>query len=325
MLAPLLYALGLLIPLARAGLFDTLGSSSIPTVALPVYSNSTKIFPTVVPSTNLSLVDSTLGRYGHSAVFMASSNRLFFIGGQLGDVGTTITNQVLVFTLGDPFLWGNRSVSVIPNNPLSDLALANGLPAQAWSAAVVDRTQRIWMMGGIVTNCVMDSIAYVLDGEAWVTSIPVPSSPPRRRQAQSVVVKNNTVDDIWVFGGIAEPFTCSLETIGYLGYDRWSTGVNNQSTVESLEWTNPAGVNKSYAPPVSDFTATLLNDSRRIVFLGGQTAEGLLLGLGQILVFDVVSRVWTLQVRLSLLEAFAVYILTHDLHRILREKYQIPG
>lgn len=273
-------------------LFSSTTSSSID----PVYSNSTKIFPTIANLSSSSSSSTVLqGRYGHSTTYLASSNQLYFIGGQFGDTGTQISNQILVFNLNQDY--------PASSNPRVDPIVSLLLPPNAWGAITTDTAQRIWSIGGITQNCEKDSIAYVLAGEAWIAVRATPHPPPRRRQAQGVTVRNTVskLDEIWVFGGIAEPFTCSLETIGYLGYDRWSVGKVSESSatmiVESSEWIAPVGTVEHYSPPVSDFTATLLQDGSNIVVIGGQSSDGVLLSMKQILVFDTTSGVWSLQVR----------------------------
>ncbi|BGP43206.1 hypothetical protein JCM10449v2_007234 [Rhodotorula kratochvilovae] len=255
------------------------------------YSNASAALPTVVDATNE-------GRYGHSAVYLPPpANELLLIGGQVGENGTTITNEVLRFRLASTFLWGDRPVSAIPDNPAKDTALAAGLPATAWAAAAVDAQARPWLVGGVTADCEADGIAHVLDTGSSSWAVPALSSryPPRRRQASAVAVANATTGgtDVWVFGGIADEFTCSSETIGYAGIDRYDTV---SGVVESMPWNAPGGVAPSeWEPPVSDYSATALADGSGVVVIGGQASDGHLADTMSVLVFDVATRSWVQQ------------------------------
>lgn len=182
----------------------------------PSYSNfSAYLFPSIANTPSE-------GRYGHSAVYLPTNNTLLFIGGQVGDNGTTITSQVLSFDLASPFLWGSRPVSAIPNNPSPATELTSRRIASAWAASAIDSSNRTWLIGGVTESCERDPIAWTLDGAEWSVPTLTGRRPPRRRQAQAVVVPNylSGKDDVWVFGGIADEYTCSETTSGYLGIDR---------------------------------------------------------------------------------------------------------
>ncbi|KAL8291520.1 hypothetical protein RQP46_002498 [Phenoliferia psychrophenolica] len=262
------------------------------TSTAPVYSNSSQAIPTISNSTT-----ANEGRYGHSAVYLAASNSVLFIGGQVGDNGTVVTADVLQFELESAFLWGKRPLSAIPDNPRASPLLEAGLPPHAWAAAALDAANRTWLIGGVTQNCETDGIAYTLtvatEGaqKGWASERVSPWAPPRRRQAQAVSVLNSTTNgaDLYVFGGIAERYTCSEETIGYFGIDRWDTV---HGTVETLPWNAPAGWTGAFDPPVSDYTATLLQDKSSIVLVGGQTAAGDLVGMGSVQVFNTGLRSW---------------------------------
>lgn len=261
-----------------------------------VYSNTSVAQPTVVSAT-------TEGRYGHASVYLPPpTNQLLLIGGQVGENGTQITNEVLRFYVGSTFLWGDRPVSAIPDNPWRDDSLTTGLPATAWAAAAVTSGtsgQETWLVGGITADCETDGLVHNLKGSSspWSTPSLSPRVPPRRRQAKAVPVSNSTTGgtDVWVLGGIAEQYSCSGETVGYVGLDRFDT-VNG--IVESMPWTAPAGADATSAwePPVSDYTATLLAGGETFVVVGGQTSEGTLVDMTSVLVFDTASRSWTQQV-----------------------------
>ncbi|BGP27465.1 kelch-type beta propeller domain containing protein [Rhodotorula toruloides] len=264
-------------------------------VAGVVYSNTSVTQPTVVSAT-------TEGRYGHVAVYLPPpTNQLLLIGGQVGENGTQITNEVLRFYVGSTFLWGDRPVSAIPDNPAKDDSLATGLPATAWTAAAATSGtsgQETWLVGGMTASCETDGLVHTLKGSSspWSTPSLSPRVPPRRRQAKAVPISNSTTGgtDVWVLGGIAEQYTCSGETIGYVGLDRFDT-VND--VVESMPWSAPEGMaaRSSWEPPVSDYTATLLPGGESFVVVGGQTSEGTLTDMTSVLVFNTTSRSWTQQ------------------------------
>ncbi|GAA5956873.1 hypothetical protein JCM8115_003848 [Rhodotorula mucilaginosa] len=262
------------------------------------YANETAAEPTVVSS------QPHLGRYGHSAVYLPPpANSLLLIGGQIGTNGTAITNDVLQFSVASTFLWGDDrpADSAIPDNPAVNPTLSSGLPASAWSAAAVDpHTASTWLIGGVTPDCETDSLVHTLAAAAasstssgWNTASITPRAPPRRRQATAFPIANSTTggNDIWVIGGIADQYTCSVDTIGYVGLDRYDTTLG---TVESMAWTAPAGVDSvEWTAPVSDYAATVLEDGASIVVIGGQTALGDLVSLDQVLLFDVQTRTWT--------------------------------
>ncbi|SCV73136.1 BQ2448_7061 [Microbotryum intermedium] len=249
------------------------------------------------------------GRYGHSAVYVQDTNLLYFLGGQLGENGTTVTNEVLVFNLANPIVWNSRPSTRILDNPLAISSVSEDLDPLAWAASAVDDRGRAWVIGGVTEDCEHDHTVHRLDmsnltlsdvieiGAEWTVPQMISHMPPRRRQAQAVAIYNTTArsDDIYVFGGIAEQFTCSDETIGYLGIDRYSTSENRhgQNEVESFAWTAPSGTSaKTFEPPVSDYTATLLEGGRFVAILGGQTANGGLAAFSDILIFDSRQKNW---------------------------------
>ncbi|GAA5990370.1 hypothetical protein JCM10908_007339 [Rhodotorula pacifica] len=257
------------------------------------FSNATAAQPTVVSS------QPHLGRYGHSAVYLPPpSNTVLIIGGQVGTEGTAITSDVLQFRVASTFVWGDGrpADSAIPDNPIVDPVISSGLPASAWSAATYDlHTESTWLFGGVVPECETDSLVHTLPANlssAWSTASLSPRAPPRRRQATAVPVTNSTTGgtDIWVLGGIADQFTCSVDTIGYVGLDRYDTLIGS---VESMAWNAPSGFNAvEWQAPVSDYSATLLHDGVSIAVIGGQTAMGDLVHLDAIPVFDVLTRTW---------------------------------
>ncbi|SGY11753.1 BQ5605_C011g06261 [Microbotryum silenes-dioicae] len=249
------------------------------------------------------------GRYGHSAIYVQETNLLYFVGGQLGENGTTVTNEVLVFNLANSIVWNSRPSTRILDNPLAVSSVSEDLDPLAWVASAIDDRGRVWVIGGVTEDCEHDHTVHRLDmsnltlsdaievGAEWTVPQIVSHTPPRRRQAQAVAIYNATArsDDIYVFGGIAEQYTCSDETIGYLGIDRYSTTENHhgQNEVESFAWTAPSGTSaKTFEPPVSDYTATVLKGGRFVAILGGQTAHGGLAPFSEILVFDSRLKTW---------------------------------
>lgn len=297
-----------------------LGSTVVPNVKATVaYSNASHSLPSVVDATNQ-------GRYGHSAVYLPPpTNELLLIGGQVGDSGsgTQITNEVLRFRVASSFLWGDRPMSAIPDNPAKDAALAKGLPATAWGAATVDAQGRTWVVGGVTEDCDKDAIAHVLarttnssssSASAWTVPALSPRYPPRRRQASALAVANATTGgtDVWVFGGIADQFTCSSETIGYAGIDRYDTV---SGIVESMPWDAPGTVPPSeWEPPVSDYAAVVLDDAAGaavgVLVIGGQGSDGHLADTAEVLNFDLASRAWFQQVRIVLFSSRLGSVLT---------------
>ncbi|GAA5861963.1 hypothetical protein JCM8547_001540 [Rhodosporidiobolus lusitaniae] len=246
------------------------------------------------------------GRYGHSSFYLSASNALLILGGQLESSSNSstaapqVTSTALEFNLASTFLWGDRPVSAIPDNPSPSSSYSS---SSAWAASAVDSLGQAWIFGGIApssSSCTSSSteenaVAAVFSNETWSTPPFSPRTPPRRRQASAVPVLNATTGgtDVWVFGGIADEWTCSSDgsTVGYVGVDRWDTvGM----TVESMAWSAPTGASPSWEAPVSDYAAAKVGENQ-VVVVGGQTAQGALSDIGSILVFDVASRSWTAQ------------------------------
>ncbi|BGP19874.1 hypothetical protein JCM10213_008653 [Rhodosporidiobolus nylandii] len=248
------------------------------------------------------------GRYGHSAVYLAEGNKLLLLGGQLDSANGSsatggapeVSSAVLQFNLASTFLWGDRPVSAIPDNPSTNTTLSSSFPGAAFGAAAATSTGDVWLLGGLSPSDCTASPALVFSQttEEWAAPSPElsPRTPPRRRQASAVPVQNSTTGgtDIWVFGGIAEQWTCAEggETVGYVGIDRYDTV---GGSVESLPWLAPEGAAQGWAAPVSDYSATFMELEEEIVIVGGQTAQGELVDMSSVLLFDVESRSWTAQ------------------------------
>lgn len=248
----------------------------------------------------------THGRYGHAAVYQQYRNRVLFIGGQIGTSGTYITNDVLSLDLNKPYTrHSTLSGFTESTNPALVPELSVNLPPSAWSAYAVDAQERIWIIGGVTQDCEDDAAAYVLqDAATWIPVDLGQYRPPRRRQAGAIAINNGTKDSsLFVFGGIAEPYTCSLETVGYLAMDIWnatSTPIAAPPVV-SVEWQGPAASNTSlpltrnseYEPALSDYAAVSLPNEKAIIYIGGQDASGKLASMDQLLVFNTSTFVWS--------------------------------
>ncbi|KAM0745710.1 hypothetical protein T439DRAFT_384690 [Meredithblackwellia eburnea MCA 4105] len=258
------------------------------------------------------------GRYGHSAFYSPQLGGVVFLGGQLSSgsaqpPGSTFTNQVLFLntTTGaeggglerldewekvtQPTAWGALALASFPDNSTSVITL-----------------------GGLTSNCSLPllhsltlSSSPSLLNSSFTPLLTLPSSsnttnlPPRRRQASSISLFNTTTNttDIYLFGGVADSWTCAPTVAGsqggivaYLGIDRFSLAARNASAravgveVESWAWSLGEGMGDV---PVSDYTATVLGDGRRVLFVGGQSAQGGVRGLDEVLVFDSLTRGWT--------------------------------
>jgi hypothetical protein len=246
----------------------------------------------------------TTTRYGQASVYLASERIVLFIGGQVGPSATVVTNDVFAISLD------NATSSPPLGEVVPRLDLTAGLPPQAWAAVAVDATERIWTIGGVTQDCTRDSLVYTLNVSATTTAIssstsswtPLPDTssasittntlPPRRRQAAAVAVKDG--DEIWVFGGIAGPYTCSFDTAAYAGMDRWTTA---DGSVQSLGWDQDVFRQLGVSPPSSDYAAVALDDGVRVVFVGGQASDGSLVNMTSLLVFDTQTESWSVEVR----------------------------
>ncbi|GAA5930607.1 uncharacterized protein JCM15063_002412 [Sporobolomyces koalae] len=248
------------------------------------------------------------GRFGHEQVYLPPpANRLLILAGQLdhNDSTAVVTNTVLEYNLASTYLWGDRPLSAIPNNPAPSSEYDLGSIGTAFAGAAFDSTdQQLWLVGGIsagANECATDQPIWSFNlnstASAWSTATFSPANPARRRQIQVVPVTNLTTlsTDLWVLGGIADQHSCSStgSTVGYVGIDRYSPKLDQ---VESIPWQPPVNAatfaSTNPAPPVSDYSAQLLQDGTSIVVIGGQTAQGELVDLQDVLVFNVELREW---------------------------------
>jgi hypothetical protein len=248
-------------------------------------------------------------RYGHSSLYLREQRTVLFIGGQVGPSDTVVTNDVFSLSLDS----ASSSTAITPRPDLTA-----GLPPQAWAAVALDAKQFIWSIGGVTQDCSRDSVAYTLNVSTWATEASASrlaggwnplvapeaqdgnnasttsssSFPPRRRQAAAVAVKDG--EDIWVFGGVSGPYTCSLDTVAYAGMDKWATGT--PGAVQSLGWDMDLFQRMGVSAPFSDYGATAIDDGVRVVLVGGQAADGSFLNLTSLLVFDTQAQSWTVEV-----------------------------
>ena len=249
------------------------------------------------------------GRYGHSAVYLPYRKQVLFIGGQIGSRGSFFTDDVLALDMSLPY---------DSRNPSSSSDFAGDLPRTAWAASTVDAQQRVWVIGGITEDCEDEATAYLLeDGNTWkaVGRQNKGNRPPRRRQAQAVALDDGSMhSSIYVFGGIAEAHTCSLETVGYLAMDVWNaTDPDNAGAAVTVPWKDQIEVKKSLpnGPPVSDYAAVRLHQSDSILYIGGQDASGRMLEMDRILQYNTTSKLWSTHVGPS----YARGLLNHPLIR----------
>jgi hypothetical protein len=227
--------------------------------------------------------DLSRGRYGASAVIFEGV--LLLIGGQIpSPSGLFITNDVVALNLSLPYSKDSKLKT--------DAKWSQHLLPNAWAAAS-ETDQGVWLIGGVTQDCETDAIAMVLNGpnQSWTKVAATSQTPPRRRQAQAITLQDGS---LYLWGGIAEPYTCSLDTVGYMGLDVWNTLTQRVKTYswEALSSKLP----KLYKPPISDYAAVLLPDQTCIAFIGGQISQGHLADMQTILVLDTSKMEFTLQV-----------------------------
>lgn len=271
-------------------------------------------------------------RYGHGSAYLASTKSLLLFGGQIdaeAGQGTYVSNDVLVFNVSSPYTQAaqDSTTPTVGENPDLVPDLSSGLPPGAWSAVTASDTD-VWVIGGVTEDCQNDAPAYVsrqqhleYPGEArWQPVQPQGSvQPPRRRQAKAVILpaSNNSImsdvtSSIYVWGGVAEKHTCSLEKVAYLAMDIWHLNSNRTqvSSVDVVTWSEATNASHSSssssehtlvssAPPVVDYTMTALKDSDGIAVVGGQDAEGRLVTMENILVFNTTTQAFCQKVSLG--------------------------
>lgn len=235
-----------------------------------------------------------LARYGHAALYYPETSSIMFLGGQTSSDADepSILSSSFLLNLSEPF---------VATTPLKAVSF-DGIPPTAWAVGTMDSDGRGWLLGGLASDCDSAPPALLLPSSSLPSfSTPAfhPRPPPRRRQAASISLGA----DLWLFGGIADRFTCSPNTAAYRGIDKVDTV---SGSVESWGWDSPKGAGSGWEPPVGDARAGLfgVGDEQyddegepRVVLVGGQTASGKLVSLRELLVFDPVDRSWTTEVR----------------------------
>ncbi|GAA99023.1 uncharacterized protein L969DRAFT_84240 [Mixia osmundae IAM 14324] len=186
-------------------------------------------------------------RYGHSAVYLPSRQSLLLIGGE--DEQGLITNEVTLLDLSKSYASAANASATLPFSPLtmaneSTRGWEEGLTPHAFAAIALGEDERIYIVGGLTQDCNNDALIYSLDtsnassshtaasfAPQWQASIVSNTTyiPPRRRQNQAVALDGGKT--VYVYGGIAEPYTCSLDRVGYLGIDIYHA---DNGTIESI-------------------------------------------------------------------------------------------
>ncbi|GAA5845628.1 hypothetical protein JCM3766R1_003533 [Sporobolomyces carnicolor] len=260
------------------------------------------------------------GRFGHSSIYVPSPvDQVWIFGGQLNSSSSTqssvtTTDSVLEFNVRSSLVWerDRDPTSSIADNPTTTNPRGNFTTSgRAFMGATLVEQEEgesrysLWSFGGIGRDDDPVTAAFDFNSSKplalkWTTT----RVPPRRRQVEIVPMLNLSTrsDDLWVFGGIADRYSGLSDSLGstttaYVGVDRWNTRFD---TVESFEWTRPTNSNETtttFDPPVSDYRATALTTTETggIAVIGGQTANGRLVDLNEILVFDVELRRWSYQ------------------------------
>lgn len=243
----------------------------------------------------LSVLDA--GRFGHSAAYLPSENSILFIGGQIAHEGTFITNDVVTLNLD------SGTTSQAPN-------FARHLPPKAWTASAITPDEEIWLVGGIAEDCAADTAAvYSKPNNAteWISAQPLPAAPKRRKLAHAVVLPNGSTNSsqLYIWGGVSEPYTCSADVEPYTSLDVWQL---DTQTVRSTDWSTMFGLSQDWPeqhlPPVTDYVALPLPDSEQVMYIGGRTTakNGQLLYLSRfnrIALLDTDKLSWSQQVRAS--------------------------
>ena len=80
-----------------------------------------------------------------------------------------------------------------------------------------------------------------------------------------------------------------------MGIDLWDSSALSAQT---FSWSS-FGKLEGYRPAVSDYTAVVLQDEMRVVFIGGQAASGDYVGLSELLVSNTKEQSWSLQVSIT--------------------------
>lgn len=331
----------------------------------------------------------------------SNSSTVLFIGGQVTGSGTYISNDVLYLSPRLPFAGPRSAQPnpvLVPglSNGLPPRAWGTGARDAAgrlWViGGVVEDCQKdagayAWIFRQNMTNVEWVPITPSLKParRRQASLIPIlrrnytaianhshspadtpPASPNVTEYPISVSISNdtaieNTDYDFVVPGGIAEPYTCSPETVAYLGVDRWSppsasvglnqtnvtvggmpdplpkpifeviSGPNNTLSVGTVPVVNATNgtaaghgkkAKKGPHPPITDYAMGLINE-RWVIIVGGQITNGTLARTDEVTVLDTLFGEWSVLVRAS--RQFCVFKLADAACSRSRASHRSPG
>ncbi|ORX76953.1 galactose oxidase [Basidiobolus meristosporus CBS 931.73] len=214
-------------------------------------------------------------RWSHSTLVV--KEKLYIIGGKCGvqSIDAVYCQELLSLDLTATFP---------TKSPAWTREIYSGvLPQVAGHSAVLggfDEAERIIVYGGATSNPYKSPVYnYHLSTQTW-TNPTLNRSPPRRYE-HSVVVNLERI--MYIFGGITDELT---GVTGSAQFDELAE-LNTLGSVWTVFGWQPSNPSPRY-----HHTASLVNN-RHMMILGGYSAKDGMLNMGEIVMFDTISHVWT--------------------------------
>lgn len=162
----------------------------------------------------LAFAGAPAARWGHQAVYVASQQSMYVVGGEVEASGAQITNEVLILPVRHPFSSGDTGAHVVQLNttkPTFSQGPNGGLPPHAFaSMAVSNDSASIVVVGGVTSSCSADALTHTfsLAGDGtWNDA--TPSNLVRRRGAGIAWVDNGSAGgEMMLVGGMADTYVC---------------------------------------------------------------------------------------------------------------------
>ncbi|CAG8589430.1 7271_t:CDS:2, partial [Ambispora gerdemannii] len=220
-------------------------------------------------------------RYGHTANYISSRNKIYCIGGKTEQ--DTITSDVLSLELA--------SSLAIESASFENLTISGKvIPSLAWAASAANKTH-LFLYGGVkfdeMQNFELSHDIYALNvaGYQWKTlkTSDFDTNEPLPRRGISMVL--DTSNRLYIFGGSTDSedsqnLTAIVDNNMYI--------LNTGSMIWKSVLPNP----QLLPPNRYDYSATLLDVY--IVYVGGKTGVGSFIRMNEIWIFDTSNSQWTL-------------------------------
>ena len=272
---------------------------------------------------NMTVAAPPTKRWGQTATYLPTHNVVLVVGGQTSLSGD-ITNDVYALDVAD------LSAASLTSNSTAQSwqrLSSEGLPAHAYAAASAvvdptDKTEKLWIVGGVTANCAVDAPAYVwsapvgnITAGTWSAVYSDSGvSPTRRRGAKAVTLASANSTSIMVSGGSYDATTCAQTNGTYRGVDMWTPSSislpasASNSAIETahvgidMTGTAYATIESLALDPrmrdfsVTDYTTVVLPANgtcgEKVLFLGGKDQSGSMAPMSKFWALDVATGDW---------------------------------